>query len=91
MLCVTVSVVLFVYFGKQKDKYAIKQHQHQPVQTQPSESAGRICGVIMLLATAAFLVLGFIFHLWHPGWLAFPIGGILCGVVSVALSKPNEG
>ena len=41
-----------------------------------------ISGIIMAVATATFLVLGFCFDLWHPGWVTFPIGAILSGCVS---------
>ncbi len=40
------------------------------------------CGAIMLSATALFLFLGFVKMLWHPAWVVFPIGGILCGICS---------
>lgn len=38
-------------------------------------------GVIMLTATAIFLLCGFLGNLWHPAWVVFPVGGILCGIV----------
>lgn len=41
------------------------------------------CGVIMMLCAIIFLLSGFLFNLWHPGWVVFPVGGILCGIVSV--------
>lgn len=44
--------------------------------------SGAICGVIMMSATAIFLLLGFLGNRWHPGWVVFPVGGILCGIVS---------
>lgn len=34
-----------------------------------------------------FLSLGFIFNLWKICWVVFPIGGILCGIVSTILEK----
>jgi len=43
--------------------------------------AGRISGAIMLLATAVFLLLGLGWQMWHICWIAFPVGGILCGIV----------
>lgn len=49
-----------------------------------------ICGVIMLSATAAFLLMGFICNLWHPGWVVFPVGGIICSIVRL-LSGINKG
>ena len=39
--------------------------------------------IIMLLATAIYILLGFVWELWHPGWVIFPVGGILCGIISV--------
>lgn len=47
----------------------------------PDEKERNISGAIMLTATAAFLLLGFLWNLWHPGWVVFPVGGILCGIV----------
>lgn len=41
-----------------------------------------ICGAIMLTATAVYLLIGFVWHLWHPGWIVFVVGGILCAVLS---------
>ena len=35
----------------------------------------------MLVATGAFLSLGFLWNLWHPGWVVFPLGGILCAIL----------
>lgn len=41
-----------------------------------------VSGIIMLLATAVFLIFGFLYDAWHPAWISFPIGGILCGIAS---------
>lgn len=47
----------------------------------PTPQQQRWDGAIMLTATAVFLLLGFVWDLWHPGWVVFPIGGILCGIL----------
>lgn len=47
----------------------------------PTPQQKRWDGAIMLTATAIYLVLGFVWDLWHPGWVVFPIGGILCGIL----------
>lgn len=47
----------------------------------------KINAVTMLLATAIYLLLGFVWELWHPGWVIFPVGGIVCGIVSTILNK----
>lgn len=47
--------------------------------------SGAICGTVMLTATAIYLIIGFIWNLWHPGWVVFPVGGIVCGIVSTII------
>lgn len=55
---------------------------------EPERAKGRdISGAIMLTATAIFLFLGFTRNLWHPGWVVFPIGGIVCGIVESLQKK----
>ncbi len=44
--------------------------------------AGGISGAIMMTATVVFLLCGFLGDFWHPAWVVFPIGGILCGIVN---------
>lgn len=94
-LLVAAGVSLFVYFGMQKSYWEEQLQQYQPSapvyhhrhasRGQDDTLAGRLSGAIMLIATAIFLLLGFLFGLWHPGWVVFPVGGILCGVVSTLL------
>lgn len=48
---------------------------------------GRLCGVLMMLSTAIYLVMGFVWRLWHPGWVIFPISGILCGIINILFGK----
>lgn len=61
--------------------------RHSMYHPDPPRRGGRdIDGAIMLAATAIYLLLGFTKGLWHPGWVVFPIAGILCGIVD-ALRK----
>ena len=53
--------------------------QHRASEDEPWSAVG---SVIMMLATAAYLVMGFLWNLWHPGWVIFPVAGILCAVVT---------
>ena len=41
-----------------------------------------INSAVMLVVTAVFLLLGLMWDLWHPAWVAFPIGGIITGIIS---------
>lgn len=91
LAAVAISVTVLVYAGIQKDKYDLAKYNRrsQPAgaspETKREQLSSRICGVIMLLATAGYLALGFLANLWHPGWVVFPIGGILCGIVNIVL------
>ncbi len=69
-------VGVIVYLGIQTQKYELEQYGGK------KKEGPNIDGAIMLTATAIYLVLGFTQNLWHPGWVVFPIGGILCGIVN---------
>lgn len=47
----------------------------------------KIGSIIMLFAVIIFLIVGFVWDLWHPGWIVFPIAGILCGIANVIWGK----
>ncbi len=94
---VTVGTGLCVYAGMQWEKYEVKnynkecrregyakeeQPENQSRESRAERISGAVCGAIMLTATAIYLPLGFIWNFWHPGWVVFPVGGILCAVVS---------
>lgn len=38
--------------------------------------------ILMPLAVIIYLVLGFVFNKWHPGWVVFPIAALLTGIIS---------
>ncbi|WP_269141843.1 hypothetical protein [Lientehia hominis] len=40
----------------------------------------------MMAAEILFLAGGFVWEAWNIGWVVFPVGGILCGIVSSILS-----
>ena len=48
---------------------------------------GKLSGILMLLTTAIFLVMGIVWNLWHPGWIIFPVSGILCGILNIVFGK----
>lgn len=51
----------------------------------------KILAATPLLCVFVFLLLGFVFGKWHPGWLVFlmiPIMPILLGVKKIRLSIP---
>lgn len=89
MSCITISVPMIVYLALEKDKYNINVYNkiNEEETKKREDKTGKICGVIMLSATIIFLLTGFIFNLWHINWLIYPIGGILCGIVSTIVGS----
>lgn len=88
-----VGIFLLVFGGISWDsfnkKYTLPSDE-LPKNTKTKKIEDAICGVIMLSAVGIFLFLGFVFEKWHPGWAVFPIGGILCGIVSTILKGIDD-
>lgn len=72
-----------VCLGIRKGRYDPERPDH----AVSGKKGDPICAVIMLSATAAFLTLGFLWGVWHPAWIVFPVGGILCGIVGVITDR----
>lgn len=83
-----------VWFGMQHTKYHVDEYNKQGVRDKSRASRSKlkdaICGAVMMTATAIFLVLGFVCGWWHPGWVVFPVGGIICGIID-AIFKAKDG
>ncbi|MDE5562701.1 MAG: helix-turn-helix domain-containing protein [Clostridiales bacterium] len=83
-----------VYLGIQRSKISVGEYNRQTAReqhpTQGDKITGAVCGAVMLTATAVFLLLGFIGNYWHPAWVAFPIGGIICGIIKLILNIKNK-
>lgn len=50
---------------------------------EKKDLAGQLTGLVALLAVIAYMIMGFAFSLWHPGWLVFmaiPIAGSVAGL-----------
>ena len=105
MMCISVAVTLFVYAGIMHDKYDIKKYNHEIEKHEAVKDTdfpetvrmknrnalvGKICGIINLTATAIFLTVGFVFEVWHPTWVVFIIGGILCAIVGIAFGGHGD-
>ena len=42
-----------------------------------------VCGIIMLLSIAIYLIIGLFWGLWHPCWAIIIIAGLVCGLIHV--------
>ncbi len=94
LLIVAVSVCGLVYLGIQKTKFDVSEYNAvtgRELNPSPREKLkNALGGIIMLTATAVFLVLGFVWNLWHPGWVVFPVGGIVCGIIGAMLNAKDD-
>lgn len=99
LLLITAAVCTIIYGGLQKSKYNIKEYNAEkpdddvnasPDQKKRSALIGKLCGCIMLVAVICFFAIGFVWNRRDISWIAYPIGGILCAIVSIALGKDYE-
>ena len=94
LLIVDGAVMSFIYAGMQDEKYKLRKYNRNNNPTPEAKKRlnliGAGCGAIMLLATAVYVALGFARNAWGTAWWVFPVGGILCGALSVILN-PYKG
>ena len=80
-----------IYFGIQHYKYNISEYNKQVADelnpSPRSKLSSKLCGAVMLSATALFLVLGLVWQLWNICWVVFPVGGIICAIISTILKS----
>lgn len=87
LLLVAGAVGIFVYTGLGKDKYDIEAYNKGNDKTvkKENEKVGVWCGCVMIVATILFCVAGFVYDLWNICWIVFPIGGMICGIITLIL------
>lgn len=78
---IAAAVTLFIVSGLRFGAIVKRLAPEYTSERNSEHGAGRFGGVVMLIATAVFLTLGFAFDKWHPAWVAFPIGGIICAIL----------
>lgn len=86
---IAAAVGLFVFSGIAWDSYCKRVDREWYLARKRAERdswSGRAGGIIMMLAVIVFLLCGFLGNYWHPAWVVFPVGGILCGILG-ALDK----
>lgn len=87
-LSVAVAVFLFVSYGIRKGAYELilqNEKKHEEIKNEEQEE--QLYNIIMPLAGIAYLVMGFCFGWWHPGWLIFPIAAILVQAIKYSRVK----
>lgn len=89
LLFVLAAVSIFVYFGMGKQEYDVEAYnrENDPNEKGKNTLTAVWCGCIMLFATIVFLIAGLVFHLWEICWIVYPIGGMVCGMVTLILNR----
>ncbi|MDD3340888.1 MAG: helix-turn-helix transcriptional regulator [Bacilli bacterium] len=77
---ISIALWIFIYCGMEHALY-------HPEAEKKNEPDTRIHGAIMLTATLIFILIGLLTNAWHPAWVVFPVGGILCAIVSVLTNE----
>ena len=87
LLFILAAVSIFVYFSMQSKKYEKIKQEYEGVESESkNQIVDSVCVIIMLSATVIFLVAGFLGNAWNPAWVVFPVGGIICAIVSSLFS-----
>lgn len=87
ILIIGIPIIVFsgIQWGNLVKTYNIPNDEGEPLRGKAKNLEDTLCGIIMMLATAVFLLLGFLKGMWHPAWVVFPVGGILCGIASTMI------
>lgn len=82
------AVGAIVYLGILKSRYT-PDGQRSVIRAEDAVPAPEhpLCGAVMLGATVLYLILGFVLHLWHPGWLVFPLATAVCAILNARIKK----
>lgn len=96
LVMIAVGVSMIVYIALQASKYNVEGYNADNAWDNSEEGKangrriGKACAVIMMAATALFLILWYAGIGIHFSALTFAVGGILCGVASVLLNRRKD-
>ena len=90
--CVALAVFLFIYMGVRYSSYRVLVNPDKVQKELKEEESdhGWIFGVTMPIAAMGYLVLGFVYGCWHPGWLIFPITAICTSGLMMILNHTRN-
>ncbi len=83
----TFATVLFVYWGMErsrieKDAEALMKYNVERTREYPQKKKRNQASTLLWEGTVLiYLILGFVFGLWHPGWLLFLVAAFLEGAM----------
>jgi len=98
MLIFGLSVAIMSFAGLMKSKFDIEKYNESNTpearkaekEINENSPVGKWAGAVFMIAIAVFLVLGFGWHLWHPGWVAFPAAIFLIAIGAIVGGKGTK-
>lgn len=104
LLIIAGAVTVLVWASLRRGKYDIeawnKQHNPSPEVEARRKKASWVCGAVMIAATVIYMILGFGTMAigsnygndwgWRWGWIVYPIGGVICALVSHLIEKEED-
>lgn len=92
-VCIAIAVGLLVYHGIQDTKFreALGMKAAGPEADRRDAKFDAMSGALWVATTVIYLVLGFVYGYWHPGWLVFLVAVVLqIGIDYMSKSKSHS-
>lgn len=82
LLIVAIAVYLIISAGNVMEGYQriLEIGDYTPSKKKGNRTIEVVASIVWPLVTAIYLFMGFVFDFWHPGWVIFPVVGILFGI-----------
>lgn len=89
LLMVAAAVWTFVYLDQKRKLFMGPQGGFSEISPQRRRING-IQYAMGILAVVVYQLLGFVWNLWHPGWLVFLVYAALCKLVEILCSREEQ-
>lgn len=84
--CAAISVFIFIHVGVRDGMYRFLVQNQKYIQEQ-RKSEKSLYAITMPLAAMAYLVMGFVYGWWHPGWIIFLVTAIVTAGIEALRGK----
>lgn len=88
MVAVAIAVYLFITLVIKDSSYKFLI-QNELYLKEKKEEDNSLYSMTMPLAAMIYLLIGFVYRLWHPGWIVFPVTAIITGMIESVRKKDN--
>ena len=84
MLVAAIGVYLIILAGNTIAAYnrLLELGDYTPARKRGNKLIELTASIVWPLASGVYIFIGFVFGLWHPGWIIFPVTGVIFGIFS---------